>query len=817
MTKKILSLGLLLGGIPTMMAQLWANVQTSESLDRGLAVITTSGGNAVQWRILPTDVQRGYTYTLRSFANATSDTEFTTQSFTTANASFYLDKKRSARYQVLTHDADGNVIDSLTSGIVSPHAQMLQLPMNRPEATSTASYYPNDASVADVDGDGQYELILKWNPSTSLDNSYSGKTDETIYDCYEIAGDDFGKQLWRIRMGKNIRSGAHYSPFLVYDFDGDGKAEFVLKTAPGTTDANGAYVSTVGASDDIRNITTNASDLRNGNGHVTSGEEFLTIFNGETGAAMQTVWYNPNRGQGCGSAASYGQWESVAGKSTNYNRGERYGACVAHLDGVDQLPSMIFQRGYYTFAYFWAVDWDGTNLTTRWLHRGTSKTTWSVVDGTGKQIASGTGKSSFGQGVHGISVADVDGDGMDEIVMGSATIDHDGKLLCSTGFGHGDAIHVGHFDPDRAGMQIFMPHEESACSYGADLHDATTGEVLYRATSDKDNGRGIAGDFFYKVNGTTGLDEMLGWELFSNSESAPYNFVSGASATKSTDKNFRLYWNGDLYDDSFDGRYSNNTGITGQEVNDHIGSNAPRIQSWNGSSLSTTNLSTYGGTPRTCNTTKATPCLIADIWGDWREEIICWEDSDPSLLDIYTTVETTQYPVPCLMTDHVYRMGIAWQNVGYNQPPHLGYYLPDAYLARYVVSADGTQLTDTLELGQEIEPLVIKARNAASITKSGTILSGLGMTTTIDLENQTVTVSGAPTKKGTYSGAVVFTGTYNKCTAPVKFVVVEATSGIGEVSSDMADGAALRDLCGRRIGQPRKGQPCIIGHKVVIY
>ncbi|MBE6332227.1 MAG: rhamnogalacturonan lyase [Bacteroidales bacterium] len=817
MKNQNLTICLLAAGVQALATALSADVRTTESLDRGLAVISTTSGNVVQWRILPSDIANGHTFALRGYASATDEAYTEIATFAASDPSCYVDKTKFACYEICTIDANQQVVADCTSGIVSPHAQMLQLPMNRPEATSTASYYPNDASVADVDGDGQYELILKWNPSTSLDNSYSGKTDETIYDCYEIAGDDFGKQLWRIRMGKNIRSGAHYSPFLVYDFDGDGKAEFVLKTAPGTTDANGAYVSTVGASDDIRNITTNASDLRNGNGHVTNGEEFLTIFNGETGVAMQTVWYNPNRGQGCGSAASYGQWESVAGKSTNYNRGERYGACVAHLDGVDQLPSMVFQRGYYTFAYFWAVDWDGTNLTTRWLHRGTSKTAWSVVDGTGKQLASGTGKSSFGQGVHGISVGDVDDDGFDEIVMGSATIDHDGKLLCSTGFGHGDAIHLGKIDPDREGLQIYMPHEESGCGYGDDLHDAATGEVLFRGYTSGDNGRGIAGDFFYKMNTTTGLDEMLGWELFSGAESVPYNFTCDVSAPSSTDKNFRLYWNGDLYDDSFDGRYSNNTGITGQEVNDHIGSNAPRIQSWNGSKMVTTTLSTYGGSPRTCNVTKATPCLIADIWGDWREEIICWEDSDPSLLDIYTTVETTQYPVPCLMTDHVYRMGIAWQNVGYNQPPHLGYYLPDAFLSRYVVSADGTQLTDTLEVGQEIEPLVIKARNAASITKSGTILSGLGMTTTIDLENQTVTVSGAPTKKGTFSGAVVFTGTYNKCTAPVKFVIVEATSGIGEVNSDMADDTVLRDLCGRRIAQPSKGQPCIVGRKVIIY
>ena len=764
--------------------------QTSEQLGRGFHVVTTSSGNLLSWRTLPGDAAEGISFAIECI-NEGQEREI--YEIGKGAPSCYLDKAKHEAYVLRVVKEDGSFVDDQTSAITRPEASLRQVKLNRPDGGSTTSgaftYSPNDCSVGDVDGDGEYEIIVKWDPSNSKDNSQTGHTGNTILDCYEIVGDEVGKQLWRIDLGKNIRAGAHYTTFLVYDLDGDGKAELVAKTAPGSKDATGAYVSEAGADDAIKGITTNEKDLRNSNGHVTQGEEFLTVFSGETGRALQTVWYNPNRGQETGKASSYGTWETIAGKKTNYNRGERYNACVAYLDGTDHLPSIIMQRGYYTMAYFWAVDWDGTNLTTRWLHRGNTSNTWDVVDGSGQVIASGSGKSSYGQGVHSISVGDVDDDGFDEIVMGSATIDHDGKLLCSTGFGHGDAIHLGKFIPGRPGMQIYMPHEESGPGYGDDLHDAATGEILYRGYTSKDNGRGVACDMFYKINTSTGLDEYYGWEFWSGAMDVPVNAVTMESVGKKPDTNFRLYWDGDLYDETFDGGFNSSSNTCN-----------PHIRSWNGSSLTETRLSTFGGDPQTCNYTKATPCLIADIWGDWREEIVMWDASDYATLDIYSTETTTAYPVPCLMTDHTYRMGIVWQNASYNQPPHLGYNLPDVYHCTYDV-VEG-QLTDTVEVGQPYR-LVISTKLAESCSINYDKMPD-GITWKYDAEAQTLTVSGTPTAKGTTTRLFTFDGKYNSCKATVRIIVREP-SGLSTVTNDDNEPSVRYDLLGRQTGTSDNG------------
>ena len=771
--------------------------QTSEQLGRGFHVVTTSSGNLLTWRTLPTDVQENVSFEIAVFS---SDGTNETWPIETGAPSCYLDKEKHEAYQLKVYK-DGVLQENLTSSRTVPEKSLRQVKLNRPEGGSTASgsftYSPNDCSVGDVDGDGEYEIIVKWDPSNSKDNSQTGYTGNTLFDCYEIVGDEVGKQLWRIDMGVNIRAGAHYTTFLVYDMDGDGKAEFIVKTAPGTKDATGAYVSEAGADSSITGITSNEKDFRNSNGHVIEGEEFLTIFSAETGRALQTIWYNPNRGMETGKASAYGTWETIMGKKTNYNRGERYNACVAYLDGVDHLPSIIMQRGYYTQAYFWAVDWDGTNLTTRWLHRGQTASTWDVVDASGTVLASGTGKSSYGQGVHGISVGDVDDDGFDEIVIGSATIDHDGRLLCSTGFGHGDAIHLGKLIPQRPGLQIYMPHEEAAADYGDDLHDAATGEILYRGYTSKDNGRGLACDMFYKFNSSTGLDRYAGWEFWSGAVSAPVNAVTMTEVGTKPDTNFRIYWDGDLYDESFDGQFSSSTNTCN-----------PRIISWNGNSTTTTKLSSYGGNPQSCNYTKATPCLTADIWGDWREEIIMWDASDYATLDIYSTVTTTPYPVPCLMTDHLYRMGIVWQNASYNQPPHLGYYLPDVFHCTYEV-VEG-QLVDTVEVGQPYK-LVIRSRLVEDCSVNNDLPEGLSWSW--DAEAQTLIVSGTPTKSGTTSRAFTLAGKYNSCKASVRFVIREA-SAIDQVKADPAAAQTGYDLLGRPVKRASGGIQIQNGQKI---
>lgn len=630
--------------------------QVAEKLNRAPVAVKASNGILVSWRSLKGDPSE------MSFAIYRNGEKITTSDITSCTN--YLDSKGKAD-DVYTIEAisGGKVVETLTAK--AWNNMFTPIKVNRPGAIMDANngsmgyYYPDDMSVGDLDGDGDYELILKWMPDNQQDNGSNGSTSPCIIDALEMDG----TLLWRINLGKNIRTGNHYTQFLVYDFDGDGKAEMICKTAPGSIDGTGKYVSEAATDNAIKNVD-NTKKCVNGNGHTTSGEEFLTVFNGMTGKAMHTVWYKVPRSAVVGATGSttYGDWEKVIGKSTNYNRGERYNTCVAYLDGLDKLPSAIVQRGYYTFAFFWAVDWNGKELTTRWVHAGDSNSTWKTYDANNKIIYSGSGKSSFGQGVHGISVGDVNNDGFDEIVMGGATIAHDGKLLCSTGMGHGDAIHLADLCPDRPGLEIMMPHEENP--FGYDVHDATTGEIIVSATSSADNGRGLAGDFYPRHKGS---------EFWSSANNMLACDGTLGLPSKKGDTNFRIYWTRDPFDQTFDGHYDSKTTFK----------SAPTIGLWNGSSFSTFVSFDSHGDPESCNTTKATPCLQADILGDWREELIMYqyeEDkrSETMTLMLFSTPEPTTYKVPCLMQDHVYRMGVAWQNCSYNQPPHLGYSLAES-------------------------------------------------------------------------------------------------------------------------------------------
>ena len=643
-----------------------------EKLDRGLIVFPyTTGKYFVSWRLLGTDDNNTTFELLKNGESLKKDIYQATSMSVSGSAT--------DTYQIVTYQ-NGKVVE--TTDPVKPWDKYyLELKLDQPAAGALGgTYSPNDCSVGDVDGDGQYEVFVKWDPSNSKDNSQNDKTDNVYIDCYKLDG----TKLWRVDLGVNIRAGAHYTQFMVYDFDGDGKAELMCKTAPGSKDGTGNFVNQV-ATDDAIKTADNNKDWRSSAGRINGGQEYLTVFNGATGAAVHTIAYYPNRNAKAELSEAEGtfNWDDRSGKNDkgNYgNRGERYLAVVAYLSGQDANPSGIFCRGYYTYAYIWAVDFDGQQLKHRWLHRSDSKTQYSVVGAdmvesekiTAPACTSGLGKNTmYANGNHNLSVADVDGDGKDEIIWGSAALDDDGRLLYSVGFGHGDAIHLGDMNPDRPGLELFDVHEEKG-TYSWDMHDAATGEILWKGgPSGQDNGRGLAADIVANSRGYefwSSYGGMKSYDAEGKDNTArnqnPFNAISGKQAGSSKPSmNFRIYWDGDVQDELLDGT---------------------TISKYGGSSLGVGRSAITG---QSNNSTKSTPCLSADIFGDWREELILRSMSDDALL-IYSTATTTDFRVPTLMHDHVYRMGVAWQNVAYNQPPHLGYYLPD-----YIESFQGINPT----------------------------------------------------------------------------------------------------------------------------
>ncbi len=690
------------------MATMCVKAQTYvERLSRGVVAVPAEIGNFISWRLLATDSPET-TFNLMRDGDVIARNLATVTNYTDKEGS------KNSRYSVQTV-VNGKVEE--TSEEVQAWAQpYMSVPLVRPADQTmpdgkTCTYTPNDCSAADVDGDGDYEIILKWDPSNSHDNSHAGYSGEVFLDCYKTEG----VLMWRVSLGKNIRAGAHYTQFMVYDFDGDGKAEMICKTAPGTKDGQGRYVTEAATDPEIKNAD-NSADYRGSNGHVLAGPEYLTVFSGKDGHAIHTVFYNPNRAFGVGGAPEYATEEW--GDHSPGNRGERYLACVAFLGGAKENPSAVMCRGYYTRSYLWAVDFDGKELKTRWLHQSLSPQEWKVTDANGKTIAEATGlkATAFGQGAHSVAVGDVDGDGCDEITYGSAALNNDGTLLYSTGFGHGDAQHLSDLDPDRPGLEYYMVLEGRP--YGANLRDAKTGEVLVRTYDKQDTGRGISADIDPNHRGS---------EMWCSAEKKVFDVKGNVIAETEgwTPQNFRIYWDGDLQDELIGnggrntkpGTWGNssedrrrNRGDRGQfgqreggrrggrgdrTMGDSLQQQRPQMQwqqrrqdyyiaKWNGSGVDHVkingkeNLSDYGNSS-SCNGTKSTPCLQADLFGDWREEVILYDASDRSHLNIFTTSIPTDYRVVTLMHDHIYRMGVCWQNVSYNQPPHVSYYMPDLF------------------------------------------------------------------------------------------------------------------------------------------
>ena len=594
-----------------------AQQRQMEWLGRGVVAIRQDdGGVFVAWRMLGTDpdaiafnVYRGE----GAQAAKLNDEPI-------ADVTFFVDKTAPAgqkhsytvRPVIDGKEQEPSAAFGLAADADKPY---IAIPLTTPQG-----YSPNDASAGDLDGDGEYEIILH-QAGRGQDNSRSGETDPPIFQAYKLDG----TLLWTINLGRNIREGAHYTQFMVYDFDGDGRAEMICKTSDGTTDGAGKVLG-----------DANANHVGD-RGHVLKGPEWLTVFDGRTGAALATEKYVPARTEKSDPANPDMEEYRRLWRDGNGNRGERYLACVAYLDG--QRPSVVMCRGYYERTTLAAWDWRDGKLTRRWL------------------FDTGPDRSNpyFGQGNHNLSVADVDEDGKDEIVYGGCVIDDNGEGLYSTRLGHGDAMHVSDMDPSNPGLEMFRIQERFDDA-GAHMVALKTGQVLWRkpsvraATSGGDKGegpgRGVAFDVDPRYPG------MESWTAGAGIEGMWDAKGKLISDTKPPSVNFAVWWDGDPLRELLDRNH---------------------VSKWNWETRKADRILTAEGCT-SVNGTKATPSLSADLLGDWREEIL-WPTTDGQALRLYVTTIPTDRRIYTLMHDPVYRLAIAWQNTAYNQPPHTSFYL----------------------------------------------------------------------------------------------------------------------------------------------
>nr|WP_165842190.1 rhamnogalacturonan lyase [Paenibacillus xerothermodurans] len=573
-----------------------------EYLDRGLVAVPTADGVLVSWRFLgtePTNIAFNL-YRDGKKVNAAVITDSTNFLDVAGTAS--------SRYSVRAVLDGKEQPSAMAVGVwTGPYLDVpLQKPADGINADgSTFAYNANDASVGDLDGDGQYELVLKWDPSNAKDNSQKGVTGEVFVDAYKLDG----TFLWRIGLGRNVRAGAHYTQLMVYDLDGDGKAEVALRTADGAKDAAGRVIGDADA------------DYRNSDGYVLTGPEHLTLFEGQTGKELISIPFEPARGNVTDWGDGYG------------NRVDRFLATIAYLDG--QRPSLVMARGYYAKTSLVAYNWRDGELSKLWAFDSKGNPAYEA------------------QGNHNISVINVDGDTKDEIVYGAMTLDDDGSVLYATRLGHGDALHVGDLDPDRPGKEVFKVMEHKNSPYGAAVWDAATGQTIWGVHTGTDTGRGMSADIDPRYKG----EEQ--WATGVSEHSVKGEEISGATPTSI---NFGIWWDGDLLRELLDHTFDTS-----------IGAGTGKIDKWDYVNNKTQNILTAAGTLSN-NHTKGTPSLQADILGDWREEAI-WRTADSRALRIYTTTAVTEYRIPTLMHDPVYRLGVSWQNVAYNQPPHTSFYL----------------------------------------------------------------------------------------------------------------------------------------------
>lgn len=631
------------------------NVHTRqmEKLDRGLIAIKTDGGVYLSWRLFDSEDNIFGSADKNVSFNVYRDGKKISEVATKTN---YVDSTVGTNYSVapVINGVEGEKCDAVTVY----NNSYFDIPLSKPDdetiydpsgnELATYSFFPADCSTGDVDGDGEYEIIVKW---TSHERdvgtpAYSGTVHLAAYKLD-------GTKLWKndIELGKNVYSSAHTLQFLVYDFDGDGKSEVICQTSLGSKDGQGKYVSNAAQTDEeIKAITdkeNSTADYRSSSGVITKGEEFLTVFNGETGAAMDTISLPTTRGSENG--VDYGDDFG--------NRSNRFVSDIAYLDS--EKPYAIYLRGYYfgrngkQRTSIAGISWDGTALSPTYRF-DTQKGQEGYYDGAYQYV---------GNGNHNCTVADVDNDGKDEFITGALCMevndDNEFRPKWCTYLQHGDALHIGNYDPTHTGFEFFTVHEDSGTNslsgnditldFGMSVIDAETGNIMFHEGASDDTGRGVMANV-----GAGGYYQIWSAKNSARQSNGGTDFTTATSLTgrNTPSMNFRIFWDGDLYDNLLNGA---------------------NITDWNGRNMS--NIFSAGNYDCvSINGTKANPSLQADLFGDWREEVV-YPTSDGTALRVFSTTDTTDYKIKTLMQDPVYRSGVAAEQTAYNQPPHVGFYM----------------------------------------------------------------------------------------------------------------------------------------------
>ncbi|MCH5210089.1 MAG: bacterial Ig-like domain-containing protein [Oscillospiraceae bacterium] len=653
-----------------------------EKLDRGLVAVKVDSGVYLSWRLFDSEdaiygsAENNVSFKVYRDSEEIADVE---------NSTNYVDSQVGTSYSVAPV-VDG-IVGEKCKAVTVYENSYFDIPIKQPasetiitpsgETVGTFNFSPADCSTGDLDGDGEYEIVIKWissehdvgSPGDGI-GSFSGTV---RFAAYKLDG----TKLWDndINLGKNVYSSAHTVQFLVYDFDGDGKAEMMCQTSLGSKDAKDRYVSHSAKNDDYISEFTDEdnenTDYRPDWGPVHTGEEFLTVFNGETGEAIDTIDLPTARGDNDG--ACFGD--------TSGNRSNRFLASVAYLDG--QKPYAVYLRGYYfgrngrQRTSIAGISFDGNTLSPDYRF-DTKSGQPGYYNGAAKYV---------GNGNHNCTVADVDGDGKDEFITGALCmeVDDDNQFRprWCTFMEHGDALHIGDYDPTIEGLEFFTVHEDAGpnkmsgkeveINFGMTVINADTGDIIFHQPSGDDNGRGImanigAGGYYQITSANAGTFRSNGGSSFT-------------AGNYGMSQNFRIFWDGDLYDELLDG-----TSVT----------------DWNGSGMNSIFSASRGYTK--INGTKSNPGLQADLFGDWREELI-YPASNGTSLRVFMTTTPTDYKVKTLMHDPVYRSGVAAEQTAYNQPPHVGFYLADEMFKPEITNMEITNepTKKVYALGEELD------------------------------------------------------------------------------------------------------------------